>query len=118
MRMRARPGPEEGHHILSATLKQPHISVIVDKPITFMPGTALFTLRVGPVEKNWTPYGYNKFPNRRTSLINTNPALLDLARPSLSINPDAAVTPEASNQNTTSVAATEGNPQVMYWYNA
>jgi hypothetical protein len=84
--MKNRLNNDEGEHFLSINVQQPHVSMIVDKPITFVPGTVLFTARLGPIENNWKPYGYEKDSTqqqfqRRTSLINRNVSLLDIIRP-------------------------------------
>ena len=43
--------------ILIITATKPHISMIVDKPITLQPGAEIFTFLLGPREKGWKPFG-------------------------------------------------------------
>ena len=55
-----RPKPLEAQRILVMKAARPHVSVIVDKPVTLKPGTELFTFRVGPLTKEWRPFGYDE----------------------------------------------------------
>lgn len=45
--------------LVSVVLTSPHISMIVDNASTFKPGTELFTLKVGPKDKGWMPFGHD-----------------------------------------------------------
>jgi len=45
--------------LISIVLTSPHISVIVDNAATFKPGTELVTLKVGPRQNGWVPFGHD-----------------------------------------------------------
>lgn len=79
-----RPHSLEAHRIVHVKVFCPHVSIIVDKPVTLKPGSELFTFRVGPLERGWRPFGYD--PNQmtahtRSSVINRHPSMLPLSRP-------------------------------------
>jgi len=50
------------HCILVLTIASPHLSMIVDKPITLKPGAEIFTLVLGPKNKDWHPFGSERRP--------------------------------------------------------
>mmetsp|Transcript_16819 Transcript_16819/g.25283 ORF Transcript_16819/g.25283 Transcript_16819/m.25283 type:complete len:1239 (+) Transcript_16819:216-3932(+) len=82
--LQGRPRPREAHRILSVRVLRPHMSIIVDAPVTLKPGSELFTFRVGPLEKDWKPFGYEserRPAHTRSSLINRHASVLNLARP-------------------------------------
>lgn len=50
------------HNIIVLTVASPHLSMIVDKPITLKPGAEIFTLVLGPRDKDWHPFGSERRP--------------------------------------------------------
>jgi hypothetical protein len=80
-----KPEALEAHRLMCVRVFRPHVSVIVDKPVTLKPGSELFTFRLGPLEKGWKPFGYEAnqmSAHARTSVINHHPSIRDLSRPS------------------------------------
>ncbi len=45
------------HNMISATALCPHISLVVDCPVTLKPGSELLTVAIGPREEGWKPFG-------------------------------------------------------------
>lgn len=43
--------------ILNMTVCRPHISMITDSTVSFKPGSEIFTMLVGPRDKDWQPFG-------------------------------------------------------------
>ena len=80
-----KPQALEAHRLMCIRVFCPHVSVIVDKPVTLKPGSELFTFRLGPLEKDWKPFGYETgdvSAHSRTSVINRHPSVWELSRPS------------------------------------
>jgi hypothetical protein len=80
-----KPQALEAHRLMCVRVFCPHVSVIVDKPVTLKPGSELFTFRLGPLEKDWKPFGYGTTDvsaHSRTSVINRHPSIWGLSRPS------------------------------------
>lgn len=55
-----RPRPLEAQRILMLKVVRPHMSIIIDKPVTLKAGSELFTFSVGPLDKKWKPFGYGE----------------------------------------------------------
>jgi hypothetical protein len=90
-----KPQALEAHRLMAVRVFCPHVSVIVDKPVTLKPGSELFTFRLGPLEKGWKPFGYENPGDlsaySRTSVINRHPSVWAHSRPSeVSQEPDSA----------------------------
>jgi hypothetical protein len=79
--------PKDGlHRMLFVRVMSPHISVIVDQMLKLKPGAELLNVKLGPVAKGWTPFGFeNSTPlhdsreapttaETKQTLVNTNPA--------------------------------------------
>jgi hypothetical protein len=80
-----KPEALEAHRLMCVRVFCPHVSVIVDKPVTLKPGSELFTFRLGPLEKGWKPFGYDAdqtSAHSRSSVINRHPSIHNLSRPS------------------------------------
>ena len=83
--LQSRPPADGCHRLLLARVQSPHISVVVDQLLRLKPGAELLNVKLGPVEKDWTPFGFEdstplhasrETPNeaRKQTLVNTNPA--------------------------------------------
>lgn len=103
-----KPHAYEAHRIMNIRVFCPHVSIIVDKPVSLKPGSELFTFRVGPLERGWRPFGYdpNQAPaHTRTSVINRHPSVLALSRPSEIEN---KIEPKSPNNKIKKVVPLEG----------
>ena len=83
--LKNRPPVDGLHRLLLIKVQSPHISVIVDQTLKLKPGAELLNVKLGPVEKDWVPFGFeNSTPlhasreapgeSRKQTLVNTNPA--------------------------------------------
>ena len=65
--------PDQSESVLRALVTQPNISVIIDKAMTLQPGASLLSMRLGPVEQDWKPLGFDgnagALQLRRTSTV-------------------------------------------------
>jgi hypothetical protein len=51
----AQPEGEIAHRVISIVVSSPHVAMVTDSPITTKAGTELFTVQLGPREKEWSP---------------------------------------------------------------
>lgn len=83
--------PKDGlHRMLFIRVQSPHISIIVGQMLKLKPGAELLNVKLGPVVKEWTPFGFeNSTPlhasriaptdEKKLTLVNTNPAVARFA---------------------------------------
>ena len=49
-------GSNSVHNVVRAVASRPHLCMLVDKAISLVPGSELFTVAVGPRDASWTPF--------------------------------------------------------------
>lgn len=46
-----------GSEVISSTILRPHFSLVLDKAMSLPAGAELFTVNIGPLDRNWVPFG-------------------------------------------------------------
>lgn len=69
--------PDDEEHsakeLAELQLHRPQFSLVMDQPVQMSPGGTLFTVQVGPQERDWVPPGAKKSPTREKYLAEIRP---------------------------------------------